>query len=251
MIGFKQSAVRECVWYRYKTIFFYCVDNGIFIGTYPIAINKAIEEIERAGLDIEGKVNIEDYLGVNIEEQYNGKIRLTYPQISDSIINDVHLPKNTVPRQTPALSTNILRRDATDPPFDEHFNYRAVMGKLNFLENIARPYIAYAMHQCAHFSQDTRSSQGYSIINLVKYPKSTRTQGITRVPNRNKSFEFYANTDFYGKWHCPNVGDDPSTTNSRTGYAILYAGCTIIWRSKLLTHIALSMTEEEYIDLSQ
>ena len=37
---------------------------------------------------------------------------------------------------------------------------------------------------------------------------------------------------------------------SRTGYMILYAGCPIIWCSKLQTEIALSTTESEYIALS-
>ena len=32
-IGFKESAVEECVWYRDKNIFFYYVDNGIFMET--------------------------------------------------------------------------------------------------------------------------------------------------------------------------------------------------------------------------
>ena len=87
----------KCVWYRYKTIFFYYVDDGIFMGTDSGAIDREIEEIDRAGLDIEDKGNIKDYLGINVDDQDNGKINLTQPQIIDSIINDVQLPKNTAP----------------------------------------------------------------------------------------------------------------------------------------------------------
>ena len=120
-IWFKQSAVNECVWYRYETIFFYCVNVGIFMGPDHRAIDKSIKDIEKAGLDIEDKGDIEYYLGVNIEDQDNGKIRLMKPQIIEIIINDIHLPKNIVPQQTPALSTNIIWRDTAAPPFDEHF----------------------------------------------------------------------------------------------------------------------------------
>ena len=74
-----------------------------------------------AGLDIEDKGNIEDSLWVNIEEKDNGNIRLTQPQVIDSIIKDVNLPKNTAPRQMPDLSTKILRRIAAAPPFDKRF----------------------------------------------------------------------------------------------------------------------------------
>ena len=38
---------------------------------------------------------------------------------------------------------------------------------------------------------------------------------------------------------------------SHTGYVIKYAGCPILWCSKLQTEIALSTTEAEYIALSQ
>jgi len=37
---------------------------------------------------------------------------------------------------------------------------------------------------------------------------------------------------------------------SRTGYVISYANCPIIWCSKLMTEIALSTTESEYMALS-
>ena len=62
------------------------------------AISRPIEEIGRGGLDIEDKGNIEDYLYVNVEDQYTGKINITQPQIIGSIINDSQLPNNTVPR---------------------------------------------------------------------------------------------------------------------------------------------------------
>ena len=45
--------------------------------------------------------------------------------------------------------------------------------------------------------------------------------------------------------------DDPTTAKSRTGYVINYAGCPLIWSSKLQTEIALSTVEAEYIALSQ
>ena len=106
------------------------------------------------GLYNEYKGNIEDYLGFNIEEQNNGKIWLTQPQIIDSIISDINLSRNTAPQQTSSLSTKIIRRDVVAPMFDAHLNYGPFFGKLKFLEKITRPDIAYAIHQRAHFSQD-------------------------------------------------------------------------------------------------
>ena len=88
------------------------------------AIDKEIEDVVRSSFYIKDKGSIDDYLGVNIKEQGNGKIKLTKPQIIDSIINDVKLPQNTAPRQNPTLSTMIIFRKATAPLLDEWYNYR-------------------------------------------------------------------------------------------------------------------------------
>jgi len=44
---------------------------------------------------------------------------------------------------------------------------------------------------------------------------------------------------------------NPETVMSQTGYVIRYAGCPIVWCSKLQTEVALSTTEAEYIALFQ
>ena len=82
----------ECACYKDKIILFYYVVNGIFIGLYSKAIARAIKEIERAGYGIEDKGTIGDYLGIHFEDQDNGKIKLTQPQLIYLIINDIHIP---------------------------------------------------------------------------------------------------------------------------------------------------------------
>ena len=144
--------------------------------------------MERSGLDSGEKGNLKDYICVNIKDQDNVNIKLTQPHIIDIIINDVQIPKNTAPQQIPALFTSILRRNATAPLFGERFNCRSVVKKLNFLEKITNPDIAYATHQYDRFSQDPRTSHRYAIVHLVKYLKATMTQGITLDSEDNKSF---------------------------------------------------------------
>jgi hypothetical protein len=41
------------------------------------------------------------------------------------------------------------------------------------------------------------------------------------------------------------------TAKSRSGYAITYTSCPVLWASKLQTKLALSTTEAEYVCLSQ
>ena len=122
----------------------------------------------------------------------------------------------------------ILCRDASAPPFNDRFSYRAVMGKFIFLEKSTIPNPAYATHHCARFYHDPRASHKDSIIQLVDNFKATRTHGIMLDPEGDKSFKVYANAHFFGNWHRPTSGNDLSTAKIRTGYAILYAGCPII-----------------------
>jgi hypothetical protein len=61
----------------------------------------------------------------------------------------------------------------------------------------------------------------------------------------------YADADFAGNWNKSTAAQDISTAKSRTGFVITFAGCPILWTSKLQTQIALSTTEAEYISLSE
>ena len=107
------------------------------------------------------------------------------------------------------------------------------------------------MHQWPRFSQDPRESHGGAIIHLVKYLKATREQGMTLEPKGSKIFKVYDNADFCGNWHHPTARNNLSNAKSQTGYVILYAGCPIIWCSKLQTQIKVYTTEAEYTALSQ
>ena len=182
------------------------------------AIYKYIERIGRSGLDIEDKVDIKDYFGVNIEEQDDIKIISTHLQIIDSIINNVHLPNKTASQKTPDFSAKILWHDAAAPLYDERLNYRKVLVKINLLEKSTSSDIAYTMNQWAYLYQDPGASHGDVIINLVKYLKATRIQEIKLDPDGYKSFEVYADANFCGNRNQPTTGKNPSTAKSFTVY---------------------------------
>jgi ATP-binding cassette subfamily B (MDR/TAP) protein 1 len=133
--------------------------------------------------------------------------------------------------------------------FDGHFNYRRVIGKLNYLEKSTRPDIAYAVHQCARFVSDPRVEHGNAVKWLGRYLYGTKDKGIILKP-QGKSFDVFVDADFAGNWNSEEAGEDDSTARSRYGYIIRYMGCPILWASKLQTEIALSSTESEFIGLS-
>jgi hypothetical protein len=69
-------------------------------------------------------------------------------------------------------------------------------------------------------------------------------------PQMGRSFDCYVDSDFCGLWNRAMAMADPSTSKSRSGYVICYAGCPILWASKLQTQTALSTTAAEYVALS-
>ena len=98
-------------------------------------------------LNITEEGTLEDFLGVNIDRKADGTIHLTQPQLIDSILHDLRLLEHGVnTKTTPACSSRILKRHTVSPPFDASYNYRSVIGKLNYLERGSRSDISYAVH---------------------------------------------------------------------------------------------------------
>jgi histone deacetylase 1/2 len=107
-IGFKQSEIDECVFYRSKTIFVVYVDDGIFAGPDSKEIDQAIDDLQSAGFNVEDKGNIKDYLGVHhVTKLTDGRLKLWQLHLTQQIVSDVGLPKNVTTRTVPALSSKI------------------------------------------------------------------------------------------------------------------------------------------------
>lgn len=195
--------------------------------------------------------DIEDFLGVNIDRVDDDTYHLLQPHLIDQILEDLNLlDDNVKTRDTPAHTTRILGAHPNSEPFDGHFHYRSVIGKLNYLEKSSRPDIAYAVHQCARHSANPKVEHGEAVKWIGRYLKKTRDKGIYIHP-KDSSFKVWADADFSGNW-MPDEGEwNPDTARSRTGFFISYLGCPIMWKSQLQTEVALSSTESEYIALSQ
>ena len=122
--------------------------------------------------------------------------------------------------------------DLGEPRFDNSFNYRRVIGKLLYLEKSTRPELAYAVHQCARFCNDPRKSHGEALKRIGRYLITTAEKGMIINPNGN-SFECWVDASHAADWKKENAMDDDATTKLRTGYILNYAGCPILWGSKM------------------
>ncbi len=151
-------------------------------------------------------------------------------------------------KAVPAKVSEILHAHLDKPPFSLDFGYQSVIGKLYYLTQTMRPDIVYATHQLAKYLSDPREPHGEAVLSLICYLKKTRDVGTCFKPDQDKGFECYCNADFSINWNKHLAPFDPSTAKSCSGW---YAGCPVIWESKLQTQVALSTTETEYIAMSQ
>ena len=96
---------------------------------------------------------------------------MSQPQLIQQILQDLGLcscknqDQRYVPKtmQTPATSTVILTRDTDGPAHSEKWNYRSVIGKLNFLEKSTRPELVYAVHNAVRFAADPKQSHSQAV----------------------------------------------------------------------------------------
>jgi hypothetical protein len=251
-MGFTQSQIDPCVFYYRKCVILIYVDDTILLGPTKQEVEHVISMM-KSSFDTQDEGTISDYLGVKITRNPDGTITLTQPQIIDSILQDLNLLKaGTTGRPLPALTSKILHADSNGTPFDNSFHYRSLIGKLNYLEKSTRPEIAYAVHQCARFVENPTQLHGAAVKYIGRYLLSTRDKGIILKPS-TAFFDCWVDASHAGEWqkYGEESATDSTTAKSRTGYILLYAGCPIIWASKLQTEIALSSTEAEYIALSQ
>jgi hypothetical protein len=250
-VGFKQSKVDECVFYRGNVIYVLYTDDSILAGPDKAEIDKVIADIKKAKLDITVEGDIQDFLGVNIERKDDGSIHFTQPHLIDKILESMNMTdKKLITKPTPAPSSRILHRHSDSPDFDNSFNYRSVVGMLNYLDKGSRSDIAYATHQCARFVDQPKKEHGDALRWLARYLKGTRDKGMIYKPNLERGLEVFVDADFAGNWNKEEAPTDRDTARSRHGYIIMYAGCPIVWKSQLQTEIALSSTESEYTGLS-
>ena len=229
-IGFEPSKCGdECVFYRGDVIFFVYVDDGCFLGANKASVDQAIEDLQNPDMakhryDIEDRGDISDYLGINFCGEKDGTLILTQPQLIDQILEEVGIDANVRMKPTPAASTKLLARDLHLPKFNNAFNYRRVIGQLNYLEKGTRLDIAYAVHQCARFCSDPRKTHADAIIHLCKYLQGTRDKGITINPSTDLSLKCYADADFIGNYHKRTAAYDASTAKSYSSLNVPSSG---------------------------
>jgi hypothetical protein len=197
---------------------------------------------------LEDQGSVSDYLGIRIvKNPETRQITMTQPGLIDSILQDLHLPTGSHTKDTRAMG--ILHPDCSGHRHEDKWNYRSVIGKLNYLAQNTRPDLSFTVHQCVRFSNNPTALHELAVKRIGRYLLLTKDKGLIMSPSQEFRLDVYVDADFAGLWY-RDYAELRKCALSRTGFIITYCGCPIHWASKLQNEIALSTTESEYIALS-
>lgn len=250
-LGYKQSTVDPCLFIKGSVILILYVDDAALFSPHATAIDNELQLL-RKSFELTDEGDVVDYLGTRFIKHNNGSVELQQQKAIDNCLTHLGMgldKDNVKQHDTPAEANKILHADPAGSPRKQQWNYRAVVGSLNYIQAMTRPDLSYAVHQCARFCNAPKLSHEIALKRICRYLRSTRSQGLIFKPNLQDGFKCFVDADWAGNWN-KDQPNELAGTLSRTGYIIMYAGCPIVWGSKMQTLVALSSTEAEIIALS-
>jgi hypothetical protein len=140
------------------------------------------------------------------------------------------LPSNWVPQLNKGkASPELLRK------------YQSIIGSLLYLMIGTHPDIAFAVTKLAQFSANPSQEHFERPKYICRYLVGTRSYSLVFKHAPEKGLAAYTDLDW---------ASDPITRQSVTGYFFQLAGGPITWRSRAQNTVAHSLTEAEYMALS-
>ena len=248
-LGFHASEADSCLFVSANIICLLYVDDSIFVYQHQSHMDDLVKRMNIEGMLFHKEDDMVGFLGVHIDRSLPDRIILTQSGLIERIIealNIKHLPS------VPTPVTKYLPIDADGDPPQGMYSYPSVVGMLNYLTGHTRCDLGLATSQVARYVHCPKRSHELALERIGRYLKGTADKGLILHP---KDFQDSFNIDVYvdAAFACgwtEELGTNPDSVKSRTGYIIEIMGCPVLWVAKLQTSIATSTMESEYTALS-
>jgi hypothetical protein len=127
--------------------------------------------------------------------------------------------------------------DPFDPELDESGSkvFQQMIGCLNYISQVTRPDVAYAVSQLARVMFRPRQRHMKAACHCISYLLSTRTLGITYTAEAGSVLQAYSDSDFQ---NC-------KSSKSIPGLIFMLAGGPVHWLSKRQDRVTNSTCEAE------
>jgi hypothetical protein len=190
-LGFKQSTSDPCLFLRKYTIIVLYTNDCLLYARDTKEIESFVKTLhDDYKLTLNAPDPIDDFLGIIFFHQDNGELHMNETGLIDAITEIAHIPKGRI-KNTPPPATAILHADKEGLERQESWNYPSVIGQLNYLAQKSRPYISFAVHQCARFSKEPKDLHEKAVARIMYYLQRTRDKPLIMKPNKNISLDAY------------------------------------------------------------
>ena len=96
-MGFIQSEVHGCFFYKSSVNYVLCTDDSIIVGPNKKEINNIIDSIKQSGLSLTIEGSLQDFLGVHMERWKNGSMKLNQVNFERQICRELSFDERTKP----------------------------------------------------------------------------------------------------------------------------------------------------------
>ena len=147
---------------------------------------------------------------------------------------------------TPGTPRFIAMRVADEEdklPPKEHATYRSGVGTLLYLTKHSRPDLCNAVRELSKTMDRPAPIHLKEMYRIIRYELETKRYGLKFYSKRCSSIiQAFSDSDFAG---------ERELRRRVYGYFIYFCGIPIAWKSKGIRTVVLSITEAEYIALSE
>lgn len=238
--GFRAIPEDTCVYIRKDgndvTIVCLYVDDGLVCGSNNKEINAFIESLRN---EFDVKVNEPNYyVGMELTRNAN-TISVSQSGYIARVLERFGMT-DAKPLCSPMDPT--VRLDDKDSK-DVDVPYREAIGCLNYVSTISRPDITFAVNTLARYSGNPKAVHWNAIKRLLAYLKGTVNYAIV-FGSHDSSLELHGSCD--SDW-----GGEQEQRRSTSGYVFTLNGGPVAWSSRLQKTTALSVTEAEYMAMTE
>ena len=129
---------------------------------------------------------IRKYLGVEIEKLSGSEFILRQPYLIDRILSTLNVAEKDYNKRDVPVVGILLRRDLYGANRKHNWSYRSAIDILGYLQNITRPDISMAVHQCVHFNANPMLCHENYDKYIERYLLSTQDKDIEYKLDRTK-----------------------------------------------------------------
>jgi hypothetical protein len=211
------------------------VDDGL-IAAHAEDVEKIMHALE--AFDIRKLGNVKWFLSIEVvRDRAKKTVLISQSKYAHQVLEKMGMA-DCSPKTTP-MEVNVKLSKFGDDLMEDPSKYAEAIGMLMYLATCTRPDISFTVGCLARFISAPRQEHWRRVQAMLRYLKKTVQYGLLYGgTSDDMALKGYSDSDFAA---------DPDRRRSTGGYVFIYAKGAISWSSKLLTTVASSTMEAEYM----